>query len=90
MKTKKLLTGLALGVSLLSTSLYAQSARDIMVKVDARDDGKSLQEDMYMILIDKSGKKRSRDIKSYSKDFGVDTHKIMFFKSPADVKIHHF
>ena len=86
MKTKKLLTGLALGVSLLSTSLYAQSARDIMVKVDARDDGKSLQEDMYMILIDKSGKKRSRDIKSYSKDFGVDTHKIMFFKSPADVK----
>ncbi|SHO81444.1 Outer membrane lipoprotein-sorting protein [hydrothermal vent metagenome] len=85
MKTKKLLIGLALGVSLL-TSLNAQSARDIMVKVDARDDGKSIQEDMYMILIDKNGKKRTRDIKSYSKDFGVDTHKIMFFKSPADVK----
>jgi hypothetical protein len=39
-----------------------------------------------MILIDKSGKKRKRDIKSYRKDFGEDTHQIMFFKSPADVK----
>jgi len=86
MKTKKLLLGLTLGVSLLTTSLVANEARSIMEKVDARDDGKTIQQDMYMILIDKSGKKRTRDIKSYSKDFGVDTHRIMFFKSPADVK----
>jgi hypothetical protein len=83
---KNTLLGLVLGVSLLTTTLTAQSARAIMEKVDARDDGKSLEQDMYMILIDKSNKKRTRNIKSYSKDFGEDTHSIMFFKSPADVK----
>jgi len=31
-------------------------------------------------------KKRIRDIKSYSKDFGPDEYRILFFKSPADVK----
>jgi len=88
MNTKKLLLGLTLGVSLLTTSLLGDDAkaRAIMEKVDARDDGKTIEQDMYMILIDKSGNKRTRDIKSYSKDFGVDTHRIMFFKSPADVK----
>ncbi len=61
-------------------------ARAIMEKVDARDDGKTIEQDMYMILIDKNGKKRIRDIKSYSKDFGPDEYRILFFKSPADVK----
>jgi len=83
---KNTLLRLVLGVSLLTTTITAQSARAIMEKVDARDDGKSLEQDMYMILIDKSNKKRTRNIKSYSKDFGEDTHSIMFFKSPADVK----
>ncbi len=88
MKTTKLITSIALGASLLLTTIHADDAkaRGIMTKVDARDDGKSIEEDMYMILIDKNSKKRTRDIKSYSKDFGKDTHRIMFFKSPADVK----
>ena len=41
---------------------------------------------MLMVLIDKNGKQRTRDIKSYGKDFGEDEYRIMFFKSPADVK----
>jgi outer membrane lipoprotein-sorting protein len=57
-----------------------------MEKVDARDDGTTVEQDMLMILIDKNKKERSRDIKSYAKDFGEDEHKIMFFKSPSDVK----
>jgi hypothetical protein len=61
-------------------------ARAIMEKVDARDDGATLEENMKMILIDKNGKKRIRDIKTYSKDFGEDEYKVMFFRSPADVK----
>jgi outer membrane lipoprotein-sorting protein len=61
-------------------------AREIMEKVDARDDGETLAEDMLMVLIDKNGKQRTRDIRSYGKDFGADEHRIMFFKSPADVK----
>lgn len=85
---KKILLGITLGLSLLITNLFADDpkARAIMEKVDARDDGKTIEQDMLMVLIDKNGKKRLRDIKSYSKDFGEDTHQIMFFKSPADVK----
>jgi hypothetical protein len=88
MNTKKILLTVSLGLSLLTTNLLADDAkaRAIMVKVDARDDGKTIEQDMMMILIDKNNKKRIRDIKSYSKDFGVDTHQIMFFKSPSDVK----
>ncbi|MCO4845300.1 MAG: outer membrane lipoprotein-sorting protein [Sulfurovum sp.] len=88
MTTKKLLLVLALGFSFLTTNLLADDtkARAIMEKVDARDDGKTLEQDMLMVLIDKNGNKRNRDIKSYGKDFAEDEHRIMFFKSPADVK----
>jgi outer membrane lipoprotein-sorting protein len=85
---KNLLLGLTLGLSLVSTNLLADDAkaRAIMEKVDAREDGKTLEQDMLMVLIDKNGKKRTRNLHSYGKDFGVDKHQIMFFKSPADVK----
>jgi hypothetical protein len=88
MKTKKILLGMTLGLGLLTTHLMADDAkaRAIMTKVDARDDGESLEEDMSMVLIDKHGKKRVRELHTYSKDFGEDTYEIMFFKSPADVK----
>jgi len=61
-------------------------ARSIMQKVDTRDNGKTVEEDMTMVLIDKKGRKRTRVIKSYSKDYGRDEYRVMFFKSPADVK----
>jgi hypothetical protein len=61
-------------------------ARDIMEKVDARDDGDNQTSDMEMILIDKRGKKRIRKISTYTKDKGEDTYRLMFFIHPADVK----
>jgi len=75
-------------LSLLFGTLSADDAkaRAIMEKVDARYDGDTITQDMIMILIDKNKKKRVRQIKSFSKDFGVDTHTTLFFKSPADVK----
>jgi outer membrane lipoprotein-sorting protein len=88
MTTNRLLLILAMGLSFVTTEAMADdaTARAIMEKVDARDDGATLEEDMMMVLIDKSGNERTRDLKTYSKDFGVDEHKMMFFKSPADVK----
>ena len=88
MKIEKVLLGLTVGMMLLSNYTFADDAkaRAIMEKVDAREDGKTLEQNMLMVLIDKKGNQRTRDIKSYSKDFGVDEHQIMFFKSPADVK----
>lgn len=88
MDMTKWMIGLGVGVLLLSVNVMADDAkaRAIMEKVDARDDGKTLEQNMRMVLIDKNGKKRVRNMKSFSKDFGVDEYQTMFFKSPADVK----
>ncbi len=61
-------------------------ARDIMQKVEDREDGDNQESDMTMILIDKNGSERVRKIHSFTKDFGEDTHRIMFFSHPPDVK----
>ena len=61
-------------------------AREIVTKVDQREDGDNASSDMEMILIDKRGKERIRKIKTFSKDFGKDTYQIIFFLYPADVK----
>jgi outer membrane lipoprotein-sorting protein len=61
-------------------------ARQIMDKVDARDDGDNAAIDSQMILIDKNDHQRSRDIKVFMQDKGEDTLRIQFFMTPADVK----
>ena len=61
-------------------------AREIIEKVDARDDGESQVSDMEMILIDKSNNKRTRIMRAFSKDFGEDRYRIMFFLKPSNVK----
>ncbi|MBW1696903.1 MAG: outer membrane lipoprotein-sorting protein [Deltaproteobacteria bacterium] len=61
-------------------------ARKIMEKVDARDDGDNQIADMEMILIDKKGRQRVRKIRTFTKDKGEDTYRLMFFIHPADVK----
>ncbi|CAA6823065.1 MAG: Outer membrane lipoprotein-sorting protein [uncultured Sulfurovum sp.] len=88
MKAKKLLFLLGVGATLLTSNVMADeaNARAIMEKVDARDDGQTLEQEMLMVLIDKNGNERTRDLKSYGKDVGEDEYRTMFFKSPADVK----
>jgi hypothetical protein len=75
-------------VSVVTSYAFADDlkARAIMEKVDARDDGDNQIFDMEMILIDKKGKERTRKIRSFSKDKGEDTLKLMFFQHPADVR----
>ncbi len=72
-------------------SAYAEtlSARQIMDRVDAVDDGDHATQDMEMVLIDKRGNQRVRHLTSFSRDEGKngkDRHSIMFFVSPTDVK----
>ena len=64
----------------------ALSGREIMERVDARDDGDNSIQDLEMILIDKNGNQRKRSIRSFGKDKGEDKQSIMFFLTPADVK----
>lgn len=65
------------------------SAESIMQKVYDRDDGNHGVMEMEMILIDKNGSQRIRNVKSFRRDAGKngeDTQSIMFFLTPADVK----
>ncbi|MDH5301177.1 MAG: outer membrane lipoprotein-sorting protein [Gammaproteobacteria bacterium] len=61
-------------------------ARAIMEKVDAVNKGDNRVSDMEMILIDRHNNQRTRSLRTFSKDFGKDTYRIMFFLSPADVE----
>lgn len=61
-------------------------ARAIMVRVDERDDGDNQTSNLQMVLIDKRGKQRVRELRSFRKDKGEDTNSMMFFLSPADVQ----
>ncbi len=75
-------------LSFSSPDIYADDAkaRSIMEKADALDDGDNSTANMTMILIDKNGKERIRKIRSFGKDKGEDSYRLMFFISPADVK----
>jgi len=72
--------------SLTLSSLFAITGQEIAQKVHDRDDGDNSTAKMKMILIDKNGKKRVRDLKTFTKDKGEDKLKLMFFLTPADVK----
>jgi outer membrane lipoprotein-sorting protein len=61
-------------------------AREIMSKVNDRDDGDNQTAEMEMVLIDSRNNKRVREIRSFRKDKGKDVYSIMFFLAPADVK----
>jgi hypothetical protein len=88
-KNRTIPIGIVLGmIFLCHSTVYADNpeARAIMEKVENRDDGDSRVADMEMVLIDRKGKERIRKIKSFQKDKGDDTFRLMFFLHPADVK----
>ncbi len=84
------LIGLTMLITLLIPVSFSiaddEKAREIMNKVDNRDDGDNQTSDMIMTLIDKNNKKRIRKISVFSKDKGEDNLRLMFFIHPADVK----
>lgn len=61
-------------------------AREIMRKVEDRDDGDNQTNDMLMVLIDKKGKERKKYFAVFTKDYGKDRKRIMFVKEPANVR----
>ncbi len=73
-------------LSPLSAMADDPKAREIMQKVEDRDEGDNRVNDMLMILIDKNGDERVRKIHAFTKDFGEDTYRIMFFLHPPDVE----
>ncbi len=68
------------------SSAYGLSAREIMQKVNDRDDGDNVVLSMEMILINKNNQKRVRKMTQFTKDRGADSHSVIFFQEPADVE----
>jgi len=66
--------------------VFALTGREIMEKVNARDEGDRSKGEMEMILIDKKGGKRIRKLKTFGGKKDKDNLSLMFFLSPADVK----
>ena len=62
------------------------TAKEIITKVRDQATVKNYQADVNMILIDKKGNKRTRNITSFAKDIDGEYHSLSFFTSPADVK----
>ena len=77
---------LSLPLSLLPATAHAQTGREIMDKVNARDDGDNQVSTMEMVLIDARGNQRVRSMQSYRKDKGPDSLSLIFFLTPADVE----
>ena len=58
----------------------------VIQNVYDRPEGNDMESELTMSLINSRGDKRVREIKQFSKDMGDVEKKIMFFKSPADVR----
>jgi hypothetical protein len=74
---------------IFSNNAYSEdflTARQIMQAVEDRDDGDNATQRMQMILIDRKDNKRTRDMARFRRDVGKDTHSILFFLDPADVR----
>jgi hypothetical protein len=64
----------------------APSGREVMERVDARDDGDRLVQELGMQLVDRGGSTRTRRLRMWRRDVGEDVQTILFFLVPADVK----
>lgn len=66
-------------------SVFGMSSIEIINKVNARDDGQQVSRKLKMVLVDKHGKKRIRETKSYRKYYGEDKKSIIFYTAPKRV-----
>ncbi|MCK4716795.1 MAG: outer membrane lipoprotein-sorting protein, partial [Candidatus Marinimicrobia bacterium] len=62
------------------------SGQQIVENVYNRQTSNDQQTDLTMSLINSRGDERVRTIRQFTKDFGAMEKKIMFFKTPADVR----
>ena len=76
----------------IPTLLFSQTAitqitgLQVIENVYNRETGNDMDANLTMSLINSRGDQRVREIKQFTKEFGNDEKKIMFFISPADVR----
>ena len=62
------------------------TGKEIMQKADNREKAATDSFTMRMMLVNAGGKKRVREVRAYSKDYGSEKKTVMVFMLPADVK----
>jgi len=65
---------------------YDMTAQEVVEAAYHRPTGEDMTAELEMILINRQGDRRVREIKQFGKDFGDVEKTIMFFLSPADVR----
>jgi outer membrane lipoprotein-sorting protein len=88
MKTTKLFIATLLSMLFIipAMSQYDMTALEVVEAAYNRPTGEDMTADLEMILINRQGDRRVREIKQYGKDFGDIEKTIMFFLTPADVR----
>ena len=64
----------------------APSGREIVSKVNARDEGEFVARRLTMQLIDRRGKERTRETFGYRRYFGDEKRSVIYYLSPANIK----
>ena len=82
------ISGLILVSSVLVYNIFAQehSAKAIMDKVFTRYDGDDSYSEVEMVLLDKKGYERKRQLEIYTKDYGKLIKTYIKFTEPADIR----
>jgi len=62
------------------------SGDEIAKRINARDEGEAVSRTLTMELIDRRGKKRVRETKSFRKYYGEEKRTVIFYKSPKNIK----
>lgn len=83
-----LLLTMALSPILVSNTVYAAlpSANEIVQKINARDEGVAISRNLRMEMIDRHGKKRVRETRSFRKYYGADKRTAIYYLTPKNVK----
>ena len=81
-----LMTGVIFITGFFPLKTWALTGREVMIRVDDRDNGDDRKSVLEMTLVNHRGKKRVRKMLSYAKDYGKDSKKLMYFQKPMDVK----
>ncbi len=82
---KRISTAAAL-LLVTSVTQAVTDARQIMERVNARDDGDNAAMEMEMRLIDRAGDERVRTMQRWAQDRGEDTYSLLFFLTPSEVR----
>ena len=83
---------LGLAITLVATTPFARAdealptGEEIVLRVNARDEGESVARTWTMELIEKDGSTRARTLRSYRRRFGDEKRSVLFFEDPPNLK----